>query len=52
MVNFKFITPLIGQQIITIHTLSDVSESTGNQTMKFGHLIEHNMRYIFLVHKL
>ena len=37
-----------GQQIITIHKLSNISRSKGNQTMKFGQLIEYNMRNIFL----
>ena len=35
-------------QIITIHKLSHISRSRGNQTMKFGQLIEYNMRNIFL----
>ena len=37
-----------GQQIITIHILSNISRSKDNQTMKFGKLIEYNMRNIFL----
>ena len=28
--------------------LPNISRSKGNQTMKFGHLIEYNMRSIFL----
>ena len=35
-------------QIIAIHILSNISRSRGNQTMKFGHLIEYNVRNIFL----
>ena len=34
--------------IITIHILLIISRSEGNKTMKFGQLIEHNMRNIFL----
>ena len=34
-----------GQQIITIHILS---KGKGDQTMKFGELIEYNMKNIFL----
>ena len=37
-----------GQQIITIHILPNVSRSKGNQTMKFGQLIEYSARNIFL----
>ena len=31
-----------------IHVLANISRSKGNQTMKFGQLIECNMRNIFL----
>ena len=37
-----------GTQTITIHILPDISRSNGNQTMKFGQLIENNVRNIFL----
>ena len=37
-----------GKQIITIHIKSNISKIKGNQTMKFCHLIEYNMRNIFL----
>ena len=37
-----------GQQSIVIHILPNISRSKGNQTMKFGQLIEYNMRNIFL----
>ena len=37
-----------GQQTIAIHILANISRSKGNQTMKFGLLIERNMRTIFL----
>ena len=36
------------QQITTIHVLLYISGSKDNQTMKFGQLIEYNMRNIFL----
>ena len=37
-----------GKQTITIHILVDFSRSKCNQTIKFGQLIEYNMRNIFL----
>ena len=37
-----------GLQTIAIHILLNISESKGNQTMKFGKLIEYNKRNIFL----
>ena len=37
-----------GWQTIVIHILPNISRSKGNQTMKFGQLIECNMRNIFL----
>ena len=37
-----------GQQAITIHRLPDISKTNGSQTMKFGQLIEFNMKNIFL----
>ena len=37
-----------GQQAIVIHVLPDISRSKGNQTMKFGQLIESNMKIFFL----
>ena len=40
--------PQPGQQTIEIHILFNSSRSKGNQAMKFGQLIEHNMRNIFL----
>ena len=44
----KCTTSKNSQQIITIHILSNISGSKGNQTMKFGLLIEYNMRNISL----
>ena len=32
---------------VTIHILPNISRNKGNQTMKFGHLIEHPERNIF-----
>ena len=37
-----------GKQTNAIHTLPNISRINGNQTMKFGQLIEHNMRNTFL----
>ena len=44
----RFITSHIGQHIITILKLFNISRSKGNQTMKFGQLIEYKMRKNFL----
>ena len=44
----KFMTSQTGQEIITIHIFPNISRSKGNKRMKFGHLIEYNMRNIFL----
>ena len=37
-----------GLQTIPVHILPNISQSKGNQTMKFGQLIEQNKRNIFL----
>ena len=37
------------KKAITIHILATISKSKGNQTMKFGQLIEYNMRNTFVV---
>ena len=37
-----------GKQTIVIHILPNISRSKGNQTIKFGLLIEYNMKNIFL----
>ena len=37
-----------GQQTILIQILPNISRSNGNQTMKFGQLVECNMTNIFL----
>ena len=44
----KFMTSQPGSQTIAIHIFSDISQSKGNQTMRFGQLIEYNKRNIFL----
>ena len=36
-----------GKQTIAIHMLANISRSKGNQTMRFGQLMECNMRNIF-----
>ena len=37
-----------GCQTIAIHILPNISRSKGNQAMKFGQLIEYNMKNIFV----
>ena len=37
-----------GVQTIAIHILPNISQREGNQTIKFGQLIEYNKRNIFL----
>ena len=44
----KFMKSKSGKQTIAIHILPNISRSKGNQTMKFGQLIEYTMRNIFL----
>ena len=45
----KFVKPQPGKQTMAIHILlENISRSKGNQTIKFGHLIEYNMRNISL----
>ena len=41
-------TSQLGLQTIVIHIFSNISQSKGNQTMKFGQLIEYNKRDYFL----
>ena len=36
------------KQIFTIHILTNTSKIKGYQTMKFGQLIEYNMKNIFV----
>ena len=44
----KLLTSQPGWQTITVHILPNISRSKGNQTLKFGQLIEYNNRNIFL----
>ena len=44
----KSMTSQAGKQTIAMHILANVLRSKGNQTLKFGQLIEYNMRNIFL----
>ena len=47
-------TSQTGKQTIGIHMLLNISRSKDNRTMKFGQLIQYNMRNIFLekiIHK-
>ena len=44
----KFMMPQAGKQILTIHILLNISRERRNQAMKFGQLIEYDMRNIFL----
>ena len=37
----------IGKQIIKVYILPNISQSKDNQTIKFGQLIEYNIRNIF-----
>ena len=41
-------TPQPGSETSAIQILSNISRSKDNRTVKFGQLIEHNMRNIFL----
>ena len=44
----RFMTSQTGQQIILIPILPNISRNKGDQAMKFGQLIECNMRNIFI----
>ena len=44
----QFLTSRPGEQTIVIHMLRNISRSKGNQTIKFGQLIECSIRNIFL----
>ena len=47
-VSLKIYEVQIGKQTITMHVLRNISRSKDNKTMKFGQLIEHNLRNTFL----
>ena len=44
----KFMTSQPGLQTIAIHILLNISQSKGNQKMKFGQLVEYNKKNIYL----
>ena len=44
----NLMTSQTGKQIIKIYILPNILRSKGNQTMKFGQLIERNMKNLFL----
>ena len=44
----KFSTSEPGKQTIAIHLLPNILRSKDNHTMKFGQLIEYNIRKFFL----
>ena len=44
----NFMASQLGYQTILIHTLPNISRIKGNQKIKFGQVIECNMRNIFL----
>ena len=44
----KFMTSRPGSQTNAMHILPNISQSKGDQTMKFGQWIEYNKRNIFL----
>ena len=46
--NQTLMTSQDGTQTITINILLDISKSKDNQNVKFGQLIEYNVRNIFL----
>ena len=37
-----------GKQTTAVHIMFNISRNKGNETMKFGQLIEYNMRNILL----
>ena len=43
----KLITSQPGKETLVIHILPNVSRSKDNQTMKFGRLIEYNIKKYF-----
>ena len=44
----KSMTSEPGQQTVTLHILLNISQIKGNQTMKFGQVIEYPQRKNFL----
>ena len=47
-------TPQPGKQTTAVHILPNISIITGNQAMKFGQLIEYNMKLLSskIIHKM
>ena len=45
--DLRFMSSLIGKQIMVIRILPNTWSSKGNQTLKSGQLIKYNMRNIF-----
>ena len=44
----KFMSSQPGLKTVAIHLLPNISQIKGNQTKKFGQLIEYNKRNFFL----
>ena len=44
----KFMTSQTREHTVAIHILPNISRSASNQAMKFGRLIEYNIRNLFL----
>ena len=44
----KLMTSQPGWQTITMHILPNISRSKGNQTIKFGQLVDYNKQNVFL----
>ena len=44
----KFMTSQSGKQTNALHILPNISRSKGNQTIKFGQLIDYKPKNIFL----
>ena len=48
MINFRIYDVTTWEKTVTINILPSISRSKGNQIIKYGKLIEYNMRHIFL----
>ena len=48
MINFRIYDVTTWEKTVTINILPSISRSKGNQIIKYGKLIEYNMRDIFL----
>ena len=47
-ISSRFMTSQPGLQTVAIHILSNISESKGNEKMKFVQLMEYSTRNVFL----